>query len=54
VLDVGVAAARGEQPQEVGLAGAVGAEDRDPLAEPELGVEGLHQLLRELRSTPVT
>ena len=33
----------GEQPQEVGLAGAVGAEDGDPLAVEDLQVEGFHQ-----------
>ena len=33
----------GQQPQEVRLAGAVGAEDRDPLAVPDLEVERLHQ-----------
>ena len=33
----------GEQPQEVRLARAVGAEDRDPLAVPDLEVERLHQ-----------
>ena len=43
VLDVGVAAAPGQQPQEVRLAGAVGAEHGDPLAVPDLEVERLHQ-----------
>ena len=43
VLDVGVAAAGGEQPQEVGLARAVAAQDGDPLAVPDLEVEGPHQ-----------
>ncbi len=43
VLDVGVAAADGQQPQEVGLARAVGAEHGHPLAVPDLEVEGLHQ-----------
>ena len=43
VLDVRVAAAGGEQAQEVRLAGAVGAEHGDPLAVPDLEVEGLHQ-----------
>jgi hypothetical protein len=33
----------GEQPQEVRLAGAVGAEDADPVAVPDLDVERLHQ-----------
>ena len=43
VLDVGVAAAGREQPQEVRLAGAVGPEHGHPLAVPDLEVEGLHQ-----------
>ena len=43
VLDVGVGAAGGQQPQEVRLARAVAAEDRDPLAVPDLEVERLHQ-----------
>ena len=43
VLDVGVAAAGREQPQEVRLAGAVRAEHGDPLAVPDLEVERPHQ-----------
>ena len=43
VLDVGVAAAGRQQPQEVGLARAVAAEHGHPLAVPDLEVEGLHQ-----------
>ena len=43
VLDVWVGAAGGQQPQEVGLAGAVAAQHRDPLAVPDLEVERLHQ-----------
>ena len=43
VLDVGVAAAGRQQPQEVRLARAVGAEHRHPLAVPDLEVERLHQ-----------
>ena len=43
VLDVGVRAAGGEQSQEVGLARAVAAQHRDPLAVPDLEVERLHQ-----------
>ena len=40
---VGVGAAAGEQPQEVRLARAVRAEHRDPVAEPHLEVERLHE-----------
>ena len=43
VLAVGVAAAGGQQPQEVGLPGPVAAEDGHPLAVPDLEVEGTHQ-----------
>ena len=43
VLDVGVAATSGQQPQEVRLAGPVGAEHGHPLAVPDLEVEGAHQ-----------
>ena len=43
VLRVGVGAAGGEQPQEVRLAGPVRAEHGDPVAEPDLEVERLHQ-----------
>jgi hypothetical protein len=43
VLTVGVAAAAREEAQEVGLARAVAAEDPDPLAEPDLRVERLHE-----------
>ena len=43
VLDVRVAAAPGQEPQEVRLAGAVGAQHGDPLAVPDLEVERLHQ-----------
>ena len=43
VLDVGVGAAGGQQPQEVRLARAVAAQHRDPLAVPDLEVERLHQ-----------
>ncbi len=40
---VGVAAAGGQQAEQVGLAGAVGAEHSDPVTEPDLEVERLHQ-----------
>ena len=43
VLDVGVAAAGRQEPEEVGLARAVGAQHGHPLAVPDLEVEGLHQ-----------
>ncbi len=43
VLDVRVGPASREQPQEVTLAGAVGAQHGDPLAEPDFQVERLHQ-----------
>ena len=43
VVHLGVAATGGEQPQEVRLARAVGAEHRDPFAVPDLEVEGLHE-----------
>ena len=43
VLDVGVGAAGREQPQEVRLARAVGAQHGHPLAVPDLEVERLHQ-----------
>src|SRR5512144_971148 len=48
VLDVRVRPPDGEQPQEVRLPGAVGAENGDALAVPDLEVEGLHQS-RELQ-----
>src|SRR5262249_39715621 len=40
---VGVAAATGQHPQEMRLAGAVGAEDGDPVAVPDLQVERVRQ-----------
>ena len=40
---VGVGAAAREQPQEVRLARPVGSEHRDPVAEPDLEVERLHE-----------
>jgi hypothetical protein len=43
VLEVRVAAAAGDESQEVRLAGPVGAQHRDPFAVPDLQVERLHQ-----------
>ena len=44
VLDVRIGAAAGEQPQEVRLARAVRPQHRDPVAVPDLEVEGAHEV----------
>ena len=43
VFEIGIRAAAGQQPKEIRLAGAVRAEHCDPIAEPDLAVERLHE-----------
>jgi hypothetical protein len=48
VLDIRIGTTRGQQAQEVRFARPVGPQDADALAEPDLGIEGLHQSGRVL------